>query len=76
MSETWYKEECPHCRAINWINNGDISDCTVADVELYRCWSCEKKVDMIEYESDYGDGRCEWGRKHPDDPYRSCDWGR
>lgn len=40
MSESWYKEYCPECEAVNWICNGDESDLTTCDVEAYKCRTC------------------------------------
>jgi len=39
--ESWYKEQCPKCKTINWICNGDESDITGLDVEALKCRSCD-----------------------------------
>jgi len=40
--ESWYRNFCPFCNAVNWYCNGDESDLTVLDVEAVKCWSCKK----------------------------------
>lgn len=39
--ETWYKIWCSKCRFINWINGGDMSDCTKSDSEGFICYKCK-----------------------------------
>lgn len=41
---TWYEMSCPGCKAINWLCDGDTSDCTVPDIEALQCWNCQKKT--------------------------------
>ena len=48
MSEQWAKEYCPHCQAANWLCLGDPSDMTIPDIEVCRCWSCEKRFFLDE----------------------------
>lgn len=38
--ETWHKLWCSKCLAPQWVNNGDPSDQTVADVEAVECYVC------------------------------------
>ena len=40
MTESWYKEWCPKCKAINWICNGDESDLSGIDIDGYKCRKC------------------------------------
>jgi len=40
MAESWYKEYCPQCEAINWVSNGDETDITAIDVEAIKCRQC------------------------------------
>jgi transcription elongation factor Elf1 len=40
MSETWYKDYCPKCNAMNWVCNGDVSDLSGIDVDGIKCWKC------------------------------------
>ena len=68
MTEQWWRSHCQKCKQANWINNGDPSDQTVADVEGIRCWNCGHcwrladeldYADEIDEENDpyYEDGR-------------------
>lgn len=38
-----YDIECPNCKEIVWVNNGDVDDLTVDDVEAVICPHCEHK---------------------------------
>ncbi len=84
--EAWYKLKCPNCNDYNWIYGGDPEDITCFDIEAFRCWSCEQKSlmpgcadqqffgedeDYMNAQEYLDDVRAEWGRKNPDDPYRS-----
>lgn len=42
MTDTWYKEWCPHCETHNWICNGDETDLSGVDVEGIKCRKCGK----------------------------------
>ena len=57
----WTKEFCPNCGKKNWVDLGDPMDCTLPDIEAYRCFAC-KKVNIFEDMNldDLDD---------PDDPY-------
>lgn len=35
--------KCPHCKAVNYLNLGDLNDQTAPDIEVLVCWSCCKK---------------------------------
>lgn len=35
--DQWWCGPCPECKASNWVNNGDIEDCSVSDVEGIKC---------------------------------------
>lgn len=39
-SETWTKEHCPKCNSGNWVNCGDVNDCTALDVDAICCYNC------------------------------------
>ena len=40
MAESWYKEWCLKCEAVNWFCNGDESDLSGRDIESVKCRSC------------------------------------
>lgn len=59
MSESWYKEYCPHCDTHNWICNGDESDLYAIDVDGYKCRKCGhieyiKGEEMYEWDKEQG----------------------
>jgi hypothetical protein len=31
---------CPKCSKLCIYSNGDVSDCTIPDVESVKCWNC------------------------------------
>ena len=40
MSERWFKEFCPKCRAVNWVYDGNPDDLTVEDIAAVQCQNC------------------------------------
>ncbi len=40
MSERWFKDNCSKCKAVNWLNDGDVNDVTVTDIVAVQCWKC------------------------------------
>lgn len=42
MTESWYKESCPHCHSTNWVCNGNEMDLTALDIEAIKCRICGK----------------------------------
>lgn len=69
---TWYKLNCPSCKAVNWICGGDTSDLTssMGEASRFRCWKCKEKHYWIEEdefsEEDYRNPNCIEGLEHPD----------
>lgn len=41
---------CPTCKSICWVNNGDIEDLTVPDVEAGKCWNCKSNFLINSYD--------------------------
>jgi len=59
MADSWYKEWCPKCDAVNWICNGDESDLTAIDVEGVKCHKCGHiwylgDEDLYEFDAEMG----------------------
>lgn len=44
MSRHIYDQRCPACKAVNWIDNGDVNDETIADVGRFKCWKCKAEI--------------------------------
>ena len=44
MGEIWYKDDCPDCETVNFINLGEIDDTDPSklDIEGIKCVSCGK----------------------------------
>jgi hypothetical protein len=63
--EVWHKLWCPHCTSICWVNLGDMTDLTAADVDVGRCWKCQEVfalsladcTDKWQYEYDGPEGQ-------------------
>lgn len=86
-AESWSTIFCPHCNAKNWLNHGDLSDCTIPDIEALQCWKCEQKSFLDEDEFKLinhwkvfeacNDEDCEyktWNEILEDASF--CEWGR
>ena len=43
MSESWVKEWCSKCGAVNWFCLGDLDDITAPDIEACECYKCGHK---------------------------------
>ena len=41
--DSYFKEQCPHCNAMNFYNIGDATDLTVDDPTGVKCYKCGKK---------------------------------
>ena len=41
MTEQWYKDQCPNCKATNWVCNGNPEDLTGIDIDAVKCRECE-----------------------------------
>ncbi|RTK97753.1 MAG: hypothetical protein EKK64_00630 [Neisseriaceae bacterium] len=50
MNDMWYSIDCPKCKFVNWVNNGNLEDQTVSDVEGLTCWHCDHKWWFLEEE--------------------------
>lgn len=69
---TWYSMNCPACKAVNFVCDGDTSDDTRASAEAVECHKCSAKFwlnefDMQNYnhfleEQEYEDGSTEPAR--------------
>lgn len=84
MSESWSREACDHCQALNWICDGDLEDQTVPTIEGVCCYACNRiflrceRLELIDmYGEVYPDDEtledqvyAVCGRKNPDDPHR------
>lgn len=70
-AETWSKERCSCCGAINWVCLGDQNDCTssMGEEPVLLCWLCRQKSWRIEAEDREGqrleDADCVLGREKP-----------
>jgi hypothetical protein len=42
-AETILKIACPACGKVNYVNIGDVTDCTGTDHDGFVCWSCTGK---------------------------------
>lgn len=40
--ETWQRINCPACKAVNWICQGDLGDMTYFNSDELQCWKCKK----------------------------------
>lgn len=38
--DTWIREYCPKCKSGNWINCGDLDDCSGRDIDSLCCYNC------------------------------------
>lgn len=62
MNDMWYSTDCPECKSLNWVNNGNVEDQTVSDVEGLICWNCKHKWWFLEeeysiiFDSEYFEG--------------------
>ena len=55
MTESWYKEDCKGCGALNWVCNGDESDMSGVDVDGFKCRKCGVITSFDEYDDrEYG----------------------
>lgn len=54
MPVYWLEENCPACKATNWLNLGDINDgdSSKMDVMFFDCWKCKAEIVL-------GDGDCQ-----------------
>ncbi len=58
----WIEENCPECKASNFVNNGDPEDLTRPDIEGIECHACGHKwaiVEESELELMYGEDYAE-----------------
>jgi transposase-like protein len=53
--ETIYKCWCPACDAVNYVNNGNEQDCTVADRGGFVCHLCGQTIRFEEEPPDITD---------------------
>jgi len=56
--DTWTRWECPGCKKLNWVCEGNVQDLSGDDTESCECWSCGIKFwvadDMKHNPEDYG----------------------
>ena len=67
MSESWYKNHCPKCKAVNWVNNGDETDITAIDIEGYKCRKC-KEITYIGFDYEWDSEQGCW------ESIEDCNW--
>ena len=39
--DAWYEISCADCGTRNLVDNGDITDCTVSDIDGFICYMCD-----------------------------------
>lgn len=44
--DMYYRVACPHCKNVNWVDNGDPSDQTIDDIGGFECWNCHSRNDF------------------------------
>ncbi len=65
--ETWCKNWCPFCQAVNWVCLGDLSDITQPDIDAIQCHKCEKKWTLHDAASEMNMDEC-WCEKGQEQP--------
>lgn len=65
MIETIYKDYCPDCEAVNYLNMGDMSDLTAYEPDGIECHKCGHQwlFDEDNPLKDYGEPDFEIGQK-------------
>jgi hypothetical protein len=66
-----YGIDCPECKKLVWVNNGDTSDVTIPDTEAVQCPWCDRVFPIPGSDKEMFDpGFCDQGYKSPNDACR------
>lgn len=53
MVDVYYRARCPHCGALNWVQEGDINDLSQLDIDSIKCFSCDT-IFLLTEPDEYG----------------------